>query len=292
MTLAVAAGGVVDRDGAAGAPDEVGRVRADHHQPASLASAPPREPAGVDDGHRVHLVLVEARRRAAGRHQRQPVLDRRVRRPGRGRWRAPSARRPSPGSPRSIALPGDLAGVRRREAALEQRAARGQRELVLDARGSATGNPVGDHDLAHALLDARRRRPRRSRRGTRWPVASTSPCRAIAREHVARLRAALRRPRRPPAPARSRRRAARRSRCSSTQTGSLRARRERRVSSPLSFTESTVGNQTVRAPSRAAISTATGFIPPTARFSAIGPRTSTPGTRRAHDRRRAPPSSV
>ena len=45
-----------------------------------------------------------------------------------------------------------------------------------------------------------------------------------------------------------------------------------------SLTESTVGSQTVRAPSRAAISTASGLIPPTARLSAIAPSTFTPGT--------------
>ena len=45
-----------------------------------------------------------------------------------------------------------------------------------------------------------------------------------------------------------------------------------------SLTESTVGSQTVRAPSRAAISTASGLMPPTARFSEIAPRTLTPGT--------------
>ena len=42
--------------------------------------------------------------------------------------------------------------------------------------------------------------------------------------------------------------------------------------------ESTVGIQTIRAPSRAAISTASGFIPPTARFSVIVPTARTPGT--------------
>jgi hypothetical protein len=40
-----------------------------------------------------------------------------------------------------------------------------------------------------------------------------------------------------------------------------------------SFSESTVGSQTLRAPSRAAISTATGLTPPTARLSTIAPRT-------------------
>ena len=44
--------------------------------------------------------------------------------------------------------------------------------------------------------------------------------------------------------------------------------------------ESTVGSQTMRAPSRAAISTASGFIPPTAWFSDSVPITSTPGRAR------------
>ena len=42
--------------------------------------------------------------------------------------------------------------------------------------------------------------------------------------------------------------------------------------------ESVVGIQTTRAPSRAAISTANGFIPPIARFSTIAPSAATPGT--------------
>ena len=42
--------------------------------------------------------------------------------------------------------------------------------------------------------------------------------------------------------------------------------------------ESTVGIQTMRAPSRAAISTASAFIPPTAQFSVIVPIARTPGT--------------
>jgi hypothetical protein len=46
---------------------------------------------------------------------------------------------------------------------------------------------------------------------------------------------------------------------------------------PASLTASTVGNQTTRAPSRAAISTASAFSPPTARFSAIAPSTVTSG---------------
>ena len=41
--------------------------------------------------------------------------------------------------------------------------------------------------------------------------------------------------------------------------------------------ESTVGIQTMRAPSRAAISTASAFMPPTAWLSVIAPTTRTPG---------------
>jgi hypothetical protein len=41
---------------------------------------------------------------------------------------------------------------------------------------------------------------------------------------------------------------------------------------------STVGSHTIRAPSRAAISTASGLSPPTARFSATAPIASTSGT--------------
>ena len=49
-------------------------------------------------------------------------------------------------------------------------------------------------------------------------------------------------------------------------------------SSLASFSESTVGSHTIRAPPRAAISTACAFSPPTPAFSAIAPRTSIPGT--------------
>jgi len=45
-----------------------------------------------------------------------------------------------------------------------------------------------------------------------------------------------------------------------------------------SLTESTVGIQIVLAPSRAATSTASGFIPTTARLSASAPSTRTPST--------------
>ncbi len=46
----------------------------------------------------------------------------------------------------------------------------------------------------------------------------------------------------------------------------------------ISLTASTVGIHTTRAPLRAAISTATGLMPPTDRLSTIAPSTITPGT--------------
>jgi hypothetical protein len=49
-------------------------------------------------------------------------------------------------------------------------------------------------------------------------------------------------------------------------------------SSLASFSESTVGSQTIRAPPRAAISTACAFRPPTPALSVIAPSASTPGT--------------
>ena len=110
----------------------------------------------------------------------------------------------------------------------------------------------------------------------RWPVASTRPCRATVRS-TARVSGSTAPSASTTATGSSSRPAARSSRWSSIQTGIL-APGGNCVSSPLSLTESTVGSQTVRAPSRAAISTATGFIPPTARLSAIAPSTSTPGT--------------
>ena len=51
-------------------------------------------------------------------------------------------------------------------------------------------------------------------------------------------------------------------------------------SSCCSLTAETVGNHTMRAPCRAATSTASGFSPPTERLSVIVPSTTTPGPQR------------
>ena len=104
--------------------------------------------------HRVHLLLVEAGREQPVGHQPEAVLDRRVRRLAEiGR----EHRVLGPGGADRLedALPGDLAGVRRREAALEQGAARGERGLVVDRQALRREVGMRDHDLAHALLERR-----------------------------------------------------------------------------------------------------------------------------------------
>jgi hypothetical protein len=53
------------------------------------------------------------------------------------------------------------------------------------------------------------------------------------------------------------------------------------------LTASTVGSQTIRAPSRAAISTASGLRPPTAALSVIAPTARTSGTTRLTTRARS-----
>ena len=54
-----------------------------------------------------------------------------------------------------------------------------------------------------------------------------------------------------------------------------------------SLSESTVGIHTIRAPSRAAISTASGLMPPTAALSVIAPSARTSGTTRLTTRARS-----
>ena len=89
-------------------------------------------------------------------------------------------------------------------------------------------------------------------------------------EHRARLRQQLAVRRRSRAPARSRARA-RAARAGGSPTAAPCRRASARVRPAVSAGESTVGIQTMRAPSRAAISTASGFIPPTAWFSVERP---------------------
>ena len=92
-------------------------------------------------------------------------------------------------------------------------------------------------------------------------------------EHVAASPAAAARPRPSRAPARSLSPSPRSSCWSFAQSGTL-SPGFGSVRPAVSAGESTVGIQTIRAPSRAAISTASAFIPPTARLSVIVPITS------------------
>ena len=140
--------------------------------------------------------------------------------------------------------------------------------------------------------DRRARPPRRAASTTakissrpRCPVASTMPWRGDRLQHRRASRAARRRPRRrtgdrarPPAPS------ARSSCCIFAQTGSL-APGLGSVRPAVSFAR--VDRRATRRcarPRAPAISTASGFIPPTERLSAIAPSTWTPG-RRPDDRR-------
>ena len=140
-----------DGDGAARPPDEVGRVRPDHEQAPAHASTPATR-LRVHHRHRVHLLLVEAGCEEPVGHQPEAVLDRRVRHLAEiGR----EHRVLGPGGADRLVdgLPGDLAGVRRREAALEQGAARGQRGLVVDRQALRREVGMRDDELAHALLE-------------------------------------------------------------------------------------------------------------------------------------------
>src|SRR5256886_6438490 len=116
------------RDRARGAPDEVGRVRADDEQgPWSLfhdsvfivKQAPiTGEPPSIDDGHHVHVIFVEARLQQPIGHQCEPVFHRRVR--GLAEiCREHVACRACCADRLERLLPRDLARVDRREAALE-----------------------------------------------------------------------------------------------------------------------------------------------------------------------------
>ena len=148
--LRVAAGAGADRDRAAGAPDEVGRVRADDEQPpAHPASRALLTTVMVWISSSVKPMLEQPLR-----EQRQPVLDRRVRRlPEVGREQVVlDARGPDP---RREMLPRALAGVRRREAALEHRAARRQRDLIVDRQVLRRELRVRDDDVADAARERR-----------------------------------------------------------------------------------------------------------------------------------------
>ena len=183
--------------------------------------------------------------------------------------------------PSSQPLPRALAGVRRGEAALDQRAARGELDLLVD--GQVLGRVVGvcDDDLAARPPRRRRPRPRTSRRGpgARW----RAPCRARPRRAARRAVSGSSAPASStPAPARAD------ALLAQLGLSAPRPAASRRLGARDVLAlgaESTVGIQTMRAPSRAAISTATGLMPPTARLSAIAPSAAPPARPRARPRR-------
>src|SRR6266536_5634229 len=86
------------------------------------------QPARVGHRHGVDLLLVEARLQQAVGHERQPVLDGRVEDLAEV-GREDGVLGPGRADGREDALPGHLARVRRREAALEQRALGGELRL-------------------------------------------------------------------------------------------------------------------------------------------------------------------
>ena len=154
-------------------------------------------------------------------------------------------------------------------------------DLVGDREVLAGELGVGDDDVAHARARAPRRRPRRSRRGRGG--RSRARARGGRRPRSPSCSAATaRRRRRPPPPARPRRRA-RAAPAGSAPTAAPWRPAVGRDRARASLTASTVGSQTIRAPSRAAISTASGFSPPTAPFSVIVPMQRTPVDRVGHD---------
>ena len=249
-------------------------MRADRRA-ASLTRRRPG--AATGDDHLPHLVLVEPGLEQPVGPDRQAVLDRRIVRV------AAVAREERPLDPdRAHAfehvLPRRLAAVRRRQAALEQRSR--DRRARPDPRSRSSGRElgVGDDDVLHALLE------RAVDHGERVVPAEVpgGQDQVVARDRAQARRASRaggsrRRP--SPRPARRSSPSSRSSCWRLAQSGTL-SPGFGSVRPAVSAGESTVGIQTIRAPSRAAISTATAFIPPTALFSVIVPIARTPGTAR------------
>ena len=259
MTSAVAAGSTAIGDRAAGAPDEVGGVRADDLHPAAHADDPASRRVFVTAIVRTSSSLKPASRNRSA-ISGQPVLDRRVEDlpevggPDRrsGPDRADRLEHALPGAPCRCS------GVVKQRSSSAPRV--GEPRLILQAEMSWDGElGVGDDDR----LDARLHGGVDHREDLVAVEVAGGEHHAVARddvEHRAGLgqqRALLvdhrdgldvQRPGRA-APAAG----------ASTRAAWRRARsRGRRV---ISLSESTVGSHTVRAPSRAAISTASGFMP-------------------------------
>ena len=212
-------------------------------------------------------------------HQGEPVLDRRVRRLAEiGREHVVLAAR-SRGSPRRspprrpCRYGSARSNARASHRARRARAARRSGRPASDSRD-------GSRRPGRRRRRAPRRRPRGSRRarGGRWRARAGGGRRPRAR---VRGRAVSRTgPVATPAAANSS--------WILRQTGCLAGFGP---SSLASFSASTVGSQTMRAPPRAAISTAWAFSPPTPALSAIAPSASNRRARRRARRRPARPSA-
>ena len=140
----------------------------------------PGQPPRLRDDHLAHLVLVEARLEQPVGPEGEPVLDRRVVRVAEVA-REDVALDADRAHAVEDVLPRRLAAVRRAQAALEQAAALGERDLVLDREVLARELGVRDDDVARRPPRTPRRRRRTCRRGRGAPVARISPWRAIAR---------------------------------------------------------------------------------------------------------------
>ena len=173
-------------------------------------------------------------------------------------------------------LPRALAGVGRRERSPMSAPRVGEGDLVLDRLGRCEGNSGWVTTIAPTPAD-RRVDDGEDLVAGRCPVARTRSWRGDDLEYGAQASKAPRRPRPRPPPGSAVTPASRSSSSKRTQTGTLPSGSAARTSC-CSFSELTVGSHTIRAPSRAAISTATGFSPPTARLSVIAPMVSTSGT--------------
>ena len=143
-----------------------------------------------------------------------------------------------------------------------------------------------DHDVAHAALTAASTTAKISSRD-RCPVASSIPWSATTSSTCLQLGQHLAVPRPPPPPAARAIPRARRSCCSCAQAGSFAPGGGSVAARGLVRRASSVGSHTVRAPSRPAISTASGLSPPTDALSVMAPRHRTPSARDAADDLRA-----
>ena len=224
------------------------------------------EPPRVHDRHRTDLVLAEPLLEKRVSHERETVLDGWVGRLAEiGREDVALRTRRADGCKRL--LPRDLAGVDRGEAPFQQRTLVGKLDLLVDRDPLRRVIRVRDDDMLTPAASAASTTEWISAR-PRWPVASTSPCRATT-PRTAASATGVTETGSPPTPS------AANSSWITRQTGCFAGLGP---SSLASFSESTVGSQTIRAPPRAAISTACAFSPPTPAFSVIAPRASTPGT--------------